>query len=417
MLTTSAELWDGVLRIIKVSLSELLREELKKVSPVYWLGTKYRCFEQSRRIEKEQLYYEKKAEEIGLSRDFTIEKIKCQLKEKLLKRNIYPKQKSKKNLHIVFASRLVPWVRHNIVPALDKFANVTTYHHSEYGFDPAKVDWLDVREKMNAHFIDFLKQLHKGKPIDLILSYLSGYQIDCDTIKAINNMGIVTASFHYDDRLSFRGEFEAGRWAGPVDVCKVYDLNLTQAPESLVKYRVEGGIVMLWPLAANQDFFYPRDVPFHYDVSFIGSAHGFRKPFIDYLRKNGVNVDTFGAGWSNGFIPDEKVPEIFSSSRINLNFGDIAYTNYQCGKCRDFEIPMSGGLMLTTHNKHLSDYFELDKDIFTFRIKEECLSQIHRLLSDKSLSETARRNARERALKEHTWERRIKSLLEVIGFI
>ncbi len=403
--------------IIKVSLSELLREELKKIPPIYCLGTKYRCFEQSRRIEKEQLYYEKKAEEIGLSRDFTIEEIKCQLKEKLSKRNIYPKKKPKEELHIVYASRPVPWDSQNIVPAIKKFADLTTYYLSEYGFNAFVPGWLAVREKMNAHFINFIKELHAKKPIDLILSYLSGYQIDCNTIKAINDMGIITSAFDLDDRLGFKGRFVGGRWTGPIDVCKAYDLNLTQAPESLIKYRVEDGVVMLWPLAANQDFFYPRDVPFRYEVSFMGSAHGFRKPFIDYLRKNGVKVETFGAGWSNGFIPDEKVPEIFSSSRVNLNFGDIAYTNYQCGKCRDFEIPVSGGLMLTTHNKHLSNYFELDRDIFTFKNKEECLSQIHRLLADEALCEKARKGARDRALKEHTWEHRIRSLLEVIGFL
>lgn len=417
MLTTSAKLWDGVLRIIKVNLNERLREELKKIPPIYWLGTKYRCFEQSRRIEKEQLYYEKKAEGIGLSMDFTIEEIKCQLKEKLLKRNIYPKQKSKEELHIVYASRPVPWDSHNIVPALRKFAVVTTYFFTEYGFDDTKHGWLDVRKQMNNHFFNFIKQLHEKRPVDLILTYLSGYQIGTLTIEKLNAMGIVTSTFHLDDRLSFKGKFEGGRWTGPIAVCKAYDLNLTHAPESLVKYRVEGGAVMLWPLAANQDFFYSRNVPFRYDVSFMGSAHGFRKPFIDYLRKNGVKVETFGAGWSNGFIPDEKVPEIFSSSRINLNFGDIAYTNYQCGKCRDFEIPMSGGLMLTTHNKHLSNYFELDRDIFTFKNKEECLSQIRRLLSDDALCDKARKSARERALKMHTWEHRVRTLLQVMGFL
>lgn len=103
--------------------------------------------------------------------------------------------------------------------------------------------------------------------------------------------------------------------------------------------------------------------------------------------------------------------------RINSDFGNIGYTNYQCGKCRDFEIPMSGGLMLTTHNEHLADYFELDRDIFTFKGKEECLKQIHRLLIDEALCETARKSARERALKEHTWEHRIKSLLQVVGYM
>lgn len=174
---------------------------------------------------------------------------------------------------------------------------------------------------------------------------------------------------------------------------------------------------MLWPLAANQDIFYPRDIPFKYDVSFIGSAHGNRKAFIAHLRKNGVKVETFGEGWPNGFIPNEMVPEVFSGSRINLNFGDIGYTDYQCGKCRDFEIPMSGGLMLTTHNEGLKEFFELNKDIFTFNTKEEALKKIHLLLSDEALCERARRTAREKALAAHTWAKRVEALLKVVGFL
>lgn len=410
-------LWDGALeeaKMVAMDIKDNIKDMLRKAPLIYPLGASW---VQTRRIEKEQLYYERRSDELGLSRDFSIEKVKQQLKERLSKRNIFPKPKLREALHIVYASHPGHWETHNILPALKKFAEVTTYYHTEYGFNNVEPGWVYVRDKTNAHFVEFIKQLHKRKPIDLILTYLSGREVDCKTIGALSNMGIVTCTFHFDDRLSFKGRFEGGRWTGPVDVCKVYDLNLTQAPESLVKYRVEGGIVVLWPLAANQDFFYPRDVSFIYDVSFVGTAKGNRKHFIKYLRKNGVNVETFGAGWSNGFIPNEKVPEIFSSSRINLNFGDIGYTNYQCGKIRDFEIPICGGLMLTTHNPHLSEYFILDREIFTYRDKEDCLRQIRRLLSDEDLCKRARKEARERVLREHTWENRIKLLLRAIGLV
>ncbi|HHT9125284.1 MAG TPA: CgeB family protein [Candidatus Brocadiia bacterium] len=404
-----------VLKEAKMDVKDNIKGVLRKAPRIYRLCA---CWAQTRLIEKEQLYYEQKAVELGLSRDFSIKEIKQQLKEKLSKRNIFIKPKLKEDLHIVYA---LPdesyWNTLHIVPALKEFATVTTYCYSEYGFNDNMHGWLPVRDKMNSHFMDFIKQLHKKKHIDLILTYFAGKHVYCSTVESLNNMGIVTAASHYDDRLYFRGRLEGGCWSGPVDVCKFYDLNLTQAPESLIKYRVEGGIAMLWPLAANQGFFYPRGTPFHYDVSFVGTAKASRRHFIEYLFKKGIKVETFGAGWHNGTISNEKVPEIFSSSKINLNFGNIGHTPHQCGKCRDFEIPMSGGLMLTTHNEHLADCFELNKDIFTFRNKEECLEQIHRLLADEALCERARKNARERALKEHTWEQRIKSLLQVMGYI
>ncbi|MFH1878197.1 MAG: glycosyltransferase [Candidatus Omnitrophota bacterium] len=393
-----------------------LKSFLKKTPGIRALGTKYRQCREVWRINWEQNHYEKTAKKLGVSDNPSLKEIKRQVKHKLKKRNIFVNKKSREDLRLIYASCPIPWDSHNIVPALDKYADVVVYYYSKYGFEFADPDWVNTREAMNAHFIEFVKEAHKKKPVDMVLTYFGGYRVSPRTIETINNMGIVTASFHLDDRLSFRGEMAGGRWTGPVDLCGIYDLNLTQAPESLVKYRSEGGIALLWPLAANQDFFYPREVPFRYDVSFLGSAHGERKPFIKWLRRNGVNVEAFGAGWDNGFVPNEKVPDIFSSSRINLNFGDIGYTRYQCGKCRDFEIPMSGGLMLTTHNEHLAEYFDIDKEVFTFRNRAECLSQIRRLLGDEGLCVRARKLARERSLKEHSWEHRVSFLLEVIGF-
>ncbi len=379
-------------------------------------GRRYRAWQEENKIIGEQSHYERKAKKLGISKTYSFEEVRRELRKRLSRRNIYVKPKQKQEMHIVYASRPEPWDAQNVVPALGKFAEVTTYFYTEHGFNYYGQDWISAREKMNSHFVNYVKELNDKKPIDLILTYFSGRVISVDAIEAINKLGIVTSTFHFDDRLSFRGKIEGGRWTGPADVCKAYALNLTQAPESLVKYAVEGGIAMVLPLAANQDLFYPRGTPARYDVSFVGSAHGDRKSFVSYLKKNGISVETFGVGWPNSFISNEKVPEIFSSSRINLNFGDISYTNYQCGKSRDFEIPMSGGLMLTTHNKHLSDYFKIGAEIFTFRNKAECLRQVRRLLNDPVLCENARKKARDRAIREHTWEHRLQVLLEVIGF-
>ncbi|MDD5697530.1 MAG: glycosyltransferase [Victivallaceae bacterium] len=388
---------------------------LKQNPLTYRLGMKWRAYEQARTIEREQAYYEREAEQRGLSRDYTPETVKRQLAARLAGRGIFPKPDPDRKPHIVYASRKTPWDAKNIVPALEKFAEVTPYYLSEQGFSCDEATWLGIRDEMNVHLVNFLEKLHADKPVDIVLTYFSGYRITCAALDRINRLGIITAAVNYDDRLCFRGPVEGGRCAGPVEVCKAYDLNLTQAPESLVKYRVEGGIVWLWPLAANQELYYPRNLPFKYEVSFVGSAHGNRKPFIAYLRKNGINVEAFGKGWPNGFIPDEAVPELFSASRINLNFGDIALTDYQCGKCRDFEIPMTGGLMLTTHNPHLADYFELDREIFTFRNKKDCVDRVRWLLANPELCANARRKARERALREHTWEQRSEALLKVMG--
>jgi hypothetical protein len=320
------------------------KQILKKISFIFYLGMKYRAWAQSSVIRSEQRYYEKKAGILKIKREMSLEEIKQCVHRRLAARGINSRLNAKRELHIVYASVPAPWDRQHIVPGLKKFGRVSEYFFTEHGFKDDE-HWLDVRQEMNSHFLKYIKALHTKDPIDLLLTYYSGYRIFSETLKDIGKLGIILSTFHFDDRVAFKGKKYRGRWSGPYAVAGEYDLNLTHAPESLVKYRVEGAVAMLWHPAANKEIFYPRQVPLSYDVSFVGTAHMGRKPFMEYLKDHGIDVKTFGSGWPGGFIPDEKVPEIFSMSRINLNFDDIGYTKFQCSKARDFEIPMSGGLL------------------------------------------------------------------------
>lgn len=399
-------------------MSPSFRETLKKIPFVYGLGMRYRTWEQERIIQSEQAFYERTAEQARLSKDFSLSKVKVELTTRLAARGLTVQAKAKGNLHIVYASRPGPWDAEALVPALSAFGNVTTYFSTERGYSPHNEDaWHAERSQMSSDFVQFIKELHAKKPIDLLLTYFSGYEVQASAVEAINNLGVLTATFHLDDRLSFRGHKFCGDWTGPAAVCRAYDLNLTQAPESLVKYRAENSISYLWPLAADHHRYYPRETEFKYDVSFLGSAHGYRRPLIEYLQKQGINVATFGSGWPGGFVDAERIPEIFSASRINLNFGDISYSRYQCCKCRDFEIPMTGALMLSTHNPHLALYYELDKEVFTFKNKEHCVEQIRRLLADEELCDRARESVLKTAQSKHTWEMRVSELLNLCGLL
>lgn len=394
-----------------------LKTILKQVPLLYRLNAIYRSWEQSRIIAREQVEYQERAAEMGVEQDWTREELKRRLRERLSARGINPRPPQGGPLHFIYAGREGDWDVFNIPPALAKFGRITLYLLPRSSREISLREWPSFRTKMNAHFADFVQRTHRERPVDFLLTYYSGHQVTPDTISRINTLGIVTATFHLDDRLLFRGEMLGGQWRGPAAVARIYDLNLTQAPESLVKYRVEGALPMLWPLAANPQLCYPRKVPFRYDVSFAGSAYGNRIPLIHYLRQHGVQVAAFGRGWPGGSVPPDRVQDIFCASRINLNFDDIAYTRYQCGKLRDFEVPMCGALMLSTHNEHLRHYFELDREVFTFRRPKECLEKIRYLLANPELCAGARRSARERALKEHTWGARVKDLLQVVGFL
>jgi hypothetical protein len=126
---------------------------------------------------------------------------------------------------------------------------------------------------------------------------------------------------------------------------------------------------------------------------------------VAYLAWNGINAQTFGPGWlelSNyvaglpfrrkfrrqlgkikryyqkkiGLTPakiplpyeafgpilsDSEMVNVYSSSRISLNFSEVV--DEITGKIkrhirlRDFEIPMSGGLLFTGYQQELEEYY------------------------------------------------------------
>ena len=100
----------------------------------------------------------------------------------------------------------------------------------------------------------------------------------------------VIFNFNWDDKLGFHGRMVGGRWTGPAALASVVDVNLTNAPESCIKYFAEGGLAMFWPEAAHPDIHKPYDLPFEYDVSFVGGKYGWRPKFIARLQKMGIKV-------------------------------------------------------------------------------------------------------------------------------
>jgi hypothetical protein len=286
------------------------------------------------------------------------------------------------------------------------------------GFDDSSPDWLQNRVDVDDDLMAFVEETHTRHPIDLFLGYLSGWQISPETIRKIGELGIVTCGFHLDDKPSFRGRRSGGRWTGSADLASAYDLNLTNAPSSIVKYEAEGGVALFWPEGANPDHYKPLELPFEYDVSFIGACYGYRPIFVDYLRKNGVSVETFGPGWPSGSVSEVSMVEIYAKSRINLGFGGIQFSlKSQCLKGRDFEVPMSGAVYLTSYNEELELVYDVPREIVTYTDKNDCLYQVRRILNDEESARNLRINARDRCLREHTWACRIRYLLRFVGMI
>jgi hypothetical protein len=376
-----------------------------------------RSWQQERQIQNEQLYYEQMAR----AKSVTVldeDQVRVALQHRLAMRGVIPLVRPFGQLRLIYASELTDWEPHQIPPALARFGEVVTYVLSEHGFNPKDSDWPVQRNKFDEDLFAFVRAEHRKRPIDIMVAYLSSSHVAPEVIRAIAGLGIVTCAFHWDDRLSFRGRMVGGRWTGPAPLAAAYDLNLTNATASLVKYFVEGGLAIFWPLAANPDHFRPLDCPFEFDVSFIGGCYGQRPIFINYLRRQGFHVEAFGRGWPNGPLTEQEMIEVYARSRLNLGISGVGFSMKEtCLKGRDFEVPMCGALYLTSEQPDLHRVFDVGREVVSYRNKEECSDRIRNLLARPEECTRIRQAARQRCLREHTWERRFQDLFVLTGVL
>ncbi len=396
-----------------------LIETIKSNTFIYNLWAFYKSNRQESLMEMEQREYENRAQKEKVNIIENIEELEKVVQKRLISRGIHVVPKDKGRLHIVYAVAPSTWEKHNICDGLEKFGTLASFFLDEQGFsDYHSPSWIKIRNQVDQKLLHFIQDLHSRKSVDVLFSGLIGWHIAPETIEAINRLGIVTCAYFWDDKQAFRGNYIGGRYTNMVDLAKVYDLNLTNSPSSLVKYLVERGLAVFWPEAANPDHFKPLNLPFEYDDSFIGARYGQRPLFIKYLRGNGINVETFGPEWPNGFVSPEKMVEVYAKSRINLGFGGIGYSMKEmCLKGRDFEVPMCAALYLTSYYKDLELMYEIGKEIITYTNKEDCLRKIKWLIDNPSLCENIRKSARERCLRDHSWEKRFEKVFRTLGYL
>jgi len=335
------------------------------------------------------------------------------VRERLRARGIiWPPMPKGRPLHILYASLPGNWEAHNIPPEIQKVARLTTFYIKDQEIDIDK-GWEHVRTRVDETLPAFIKEIHAKDPIDLVLSYLSGAQISEKTIRAIGNFGIAMFAFHLDDRLFFYGRKHGNQWSGPAAVCRAYDLNLTNSPASLIKYRCEGANAIFWPEGANPDFYRPIDTPKKYEVSFCGHRYGRRPLLVEYLRKAGISVACFGKDWEHGYQSEYALVEVYNASVINLGIGYVCDSDDQCLKGRDFEIPGCGTVYLTSHNSDLAKVFDIGSEILTYRNYADCAAIIKSTLSDDALCASLRKRSRLSVVNRHSWAARI---MQIVNF-
>lgn len=212
----------------------------------------------------------------------------------------------------------------------------------------------------------------------------------------------------------------------------------TTDPWSISKYEQLGirPILSQWaanPLSTDVGLI-ADDEEYKYDVTFVGGFNRYRGWFIEQLKRKGIKVDCFGAGWPNGRISYTEMEQIFKKSKVNLNISnsigqDTQFVlsslrnivkffrhpkNAEQIKARNFEIPLAGGFQLTNFVMGLERYLEIGKEVAVYTSVDECVNQIQYYLANEQVRKKVIEASHHRAKTEHTYMHRLSHILEVV---
>ena len=186
------------------------------------------------------------------------------------------------------------------------------------------------------------------------------------------------------------------------------------------------------PLAAQPDFHKPIDLTsveqrkFGSDISFMGAGYPNRRIAFRELVNHDFKI--WGTEWDGDHVleplvqmkgarvtPEECV-KIFNASKINLNLhssiqADELVTYGDFINPRTFELAACGAFQLVDKRQLMPEAFE-DDELATFDSIEELSEKINYFLSNPNECEAVIQKAQTRVLSEHTYQKRMKTLLE-----
>lgn len=299
------------------------------------------------------------------------------------------------------------------------------------------------RPVLEKQLLAQLKAAHEKRPFDLFFSYFYTADITPATLQKIKELGIITVNWYCNGSYQFHLVS---------DIAPYYDYCLVPEEFRLDDYQRIGAHPIYCQEAANPTIYHPYDLPQKYDITFVGQKYGDRPVFIRHLLQQELDVRVWGPNWQQPanvpkwrlagsrvkrylkgaeplFPPkipadrcgpplsDEAMIQMYSRSKINLGFSNVADTTsgIKQVRLRDFEVPMSGGFYLVETMPELAEFFEYDKEIVGYTNKEELADKAAYYLAHPQAREQIRQAGLARAQKDHSWHKRFSDSFAQMG--
>jgi hypothetical protein len=330
---------------------------------------------------------------------------------------------------------------------------------------------LEVRARITQEILDEVRAAHRQRAVGLFLSYFYNAHFDPAAFDELHGLGIPTVNFYCNSMYQFelvaaiaarvRFAWHAEKPARPLyqkvganpvwvqmgadpEVYRPLPGVARQARACFVGQRYADRDRLLGGLVA-------RDVPVHvYGSGWrtapgpapargprAGSASAYLAVVLQNLRHQGLagglarSVRQWAyrrgsrrfhgllAGAVQGYAAD--VSRTFAAYDVVLNFSNV-WADGRPGsdliphvRLRDFEAPMCRACYLTGHTEEIAEFYDLGKEIDTYRTADELVDKARYYLSQPAAAERLREAGYRRARRDHTWARRFDQLLRAVG--
>jgi spore maturation protein CgeB len=298
------------------------------------------------------------------------------------------------------------------------------------GHDVTAFDFLAREREVGRRAMNReLLEVSDDPGFDLVFFFLYEEQIALQTIEHITARGVPTLNWFADDHWRFEGFSK--RYA------KALAWSATTDHDAVAKYHSAGiQNVVLTQWACNRYAYDRTTTEPEYDVTFVGQPHGDRREVVGKIRAAGFDVHCWGDGWERGRAPHDEMVHIFGASRINLNLSNSSTPNpslrMRLGalargrridmsprpsqiKGRTFEVPGSGGFLLTERVPFLEEYFQIGSEVAAFGDTDELIAQIGYWLDHDDERRAVADAGYRRTRAEHTYDQRFAAIFKEMG--
>lgn len=336
---------------------------------------------------------------------------------------------------------------------------------------------LEARSRITEQIVAEVKEAHGRKPLDLFLSYFYNAHFDPSGFEEIHRLGIPTVNFYCNSISQFPQAAEISSkvrfaWhpeknarplylkagANPVwvpmgadpevyrpipNVCRQpkacfvgeryadRDRYLARLIQSQIPVDIFGVAWNALGRNGRASFYLGRKVLIPASLESywklvrrnfeeLGMLKGFLRSAGQWqYRLESRKLDPILAQRAKGRAAD--VCRTFNEYEVVLNFSHV-WADERPGsrliphlRLRDFEAPMCRTCYLTGRTDEIAEFYEIGKEIDTYRTPEELVSKSEFYLAHPSEAEKMREAGYKRARRDHTWTNRFRALFDLIG--